>query len=108
MMSVFPGVNQFVYIFDEKTLGGETARIALASASLPVPDPSPQANHLTGDLPGRIKEVWRLRWGNKWKEIRWRLLLHGVPGAGGHEFPWARGSECVCRWRAADSATCEV
>ena len=58
--------------------------------------------------PCRINEVWRLRWGNKWKEIWWRLLLHGVSGAGGHGIPWARGSACVCGWQAADSAACDV
>ena len=82
--------------------------VSLASTSLPAPDPSPQANHLIQDLPSRINEVWRLRWDNKWKEIWWRLLLHGVPGAGGHGIAWARGSACACGWRAANAAGCEV
>eukprot|EP00983_Pelagomonas_calceolata_P009079 294917-Pelagomonas_calceolata.AAC.1 len=77
--------------------------VTLASASLPAPNPAPQAIHLVNDLPSRIHRVWRLQWGNRWKETWWRLLLHGVPGAGGHGIAWARGSECVCGWRAADA-----
>ena len=52
--------------------------------------------------------MWKLRWGNKWKETWWRLLLHGVPGVGGHGIAWARGSACVRGWQAADAAPCDV
>ena len=82
--------------------------ITLASTSLPAPDPAPLANLLVMDLPNRIHKVWGLRWSNGWKEIWWRLLLHGIPGAGGHSIPWARGTKCVCGWHTADAACSSV
>ena len=44
-----------------------------------------QAGQLAEQLESRIQRGWELRWGNKWKEVWWRLLLHGVQaGMGGH------------------------
>jgi hypothetical protein len=58
-----------------------------------------QVSGLVEQLHKRVQEVWELRWANRWKEVWWRLLLHGVRGAGGHGWPWAQGKTCVCRWQ---------
>ena len=47
-------------------------------------------------LPARMKQAWSLRWENQEKEIWWRLLLGGVPGAGGHGI-MLKGP-CPCGW----------
>ena len=47
-------------------------------------------------LLARLDMVWRLPWENSWKEVWWRLLLHGVAGAGGHDVG-CRGP-CPCGW----------
>ena len=52
----------------------------------------------------RVGRVWRLRWANRWKEVWWRLLLHGVKGVGGHGWAWARDRACVCGWRPSPAA----
>ena len=36
---------------------------------------------------------------NNWKEVWWRLLQHGVVGAGGHGWPMKRGTACPCGWQ---------
>ena len=53
-----------------------------------------------GSLFSRLSEVWRLPWENSWKEVWWRLLLHGVPGAGGHDV--GQRGPCPCGWRPPD------
>lgn len=44
----------------------------------------------------RLPHVWKLPWDNRWKEAWWRLLLGGLPGAGGHGV-CLRGA-CPCGW----------
>jgi hypothetical protein len=44
-----------------------------------------------------IRDVWRLLWHNCHKEILWRLAVHGVPWAGGHDIVSAQ--PCPCGWR---------
>jgi exonuclease III len=46
----------------------------------------------------RLKTVWQLSWGNHFKETWWRLLLEGVPAAGGHGI--ALNGPCPCGWMA--------
>ena len=82
--------------------------MSLAATTLPAPDPAPLANELLADLPGRIRKVWGMRWNNRWKEIWWRLLLHGIPGAGGHGIPWGRGSTCACGWNTSAVACSSI
>lgn len=48
-------------------------------------------------LPETLKIVWKLRWENHWKETWYRLLLDGVPGAGGHGIVLKK-SPCPCGW----------
>lgn len=54
-------------------------------------------------LSRRVSHVWRLPWDNAYKEVWWRLLLHGVPGAGGHGvcLPYA----CGCSWTPGAAAS---
>ena len=52
----------------------------------------------------RVKRVWEIRWANRWKEVWWRLLLHGVKGAGGHGRAWALGRQCACGWHPSGGA----
>ena len=60
---------------------------------------TPLARVLVEQLQPRVRRVWELRWGNRWKEVWWRLLLHGVKGAGGHGWAWAGDKACVCGWQ---------
>lgn len=43
-----------------------------------------------------MRWVWRMQWENRWKEALWRLVVNGVPGAGGHDVD-QRGP-CPCGW----------
>ena len=59
----------------------------------------PTAAAVGGDLqrlPTRLSYAWALPWDNMWKETWWRLLLQGVPGAGGHDV--AVDKACACGW----------
>jgi hypothetical protein len=47
-------------------------------------------------LARRVRQVWCLPWENAQKEAWWRLLLHGVPGAGGHGA--VQRHACACGW----------
>lgn len=49
-------------------------------------------------LQPRLKTAWQLRWSNHFKETWWRLLLEGVPAAGGHGI--ALNGPCPCGWAA--------
>jgi hypothetical protein len=40
-----------------------------------------------------------------WKKIWWRLLQHGVVGAGGHGWPMKRGTTCPCGWQHAAASS---
>ena len=82
--------------------------INLAEKVLPAPDPTPAATLLLHQLPHRVQQVWKLPWENKWKEVWWRLLQHGVFGAGGHGVTWAKGKGCSCGWEQAVGATTTV
>lgn len=66
--------------------------IAPATPSLPPTQLQRAVQHLQARLP----YVWQLPWDNKWKEVWWRLLLGGLPGAGGHGV-CLRGA-CPCGW----------
>ena len=47
-------------------------------------------------LMARLPAVWRFPWDNYYKETWWRLLLEGVPGAGGNKV--ALRKPCPCGW----------
>ena len=72
--------------------------VTLADPMSPCPNPAPEIGQLTKQLESRIQRVWELRWGYKWKEVWWRLPLHGVKGAGGHGWAWAQDRRCECGW----------
>ena len=56
-------------------------------------------------LPARIRTVWkRLHWENSRKEVWWRLIQHGVVGAGGHGWAPKKGVGCACGWMPAQAA----
>lgn len=59
---------------------------------------APLVQQLLRSLQPRIKKAWGLQWGNKFKETWWRLLLEGVPAAGGHGI--ALNGPCPCGWVA--------
>ena len=50
----------------------------------------------------RVRQVWRLPWENNWKEVWWRLLQHGVVGAGGHRMAH-KAEESLPVWLATRS-----
>ena len=58
-----------------------------------------QVQHLVTELRPRLGRVWRMQWDNQHKEIWWRLLLNGVPGAGGHDI--GLKGPCPCGWAPA-------
>lgn len=69
-------------------------RVGLVQA---VPRPAPDlVQAALRDLRARLPTVWRLPWDNSYKEPWWRLLLEGVPGAGGHKV--ALRKPCPCGW----------
>jgi hypothetical protein len=67
-----------------------------AALSLGPPDLAPPApvEQLVERLSKRLNAVWGIRWENSHKETWWRLLLQGVPGAGGHGIVLAGGCGC--------------
>lgn len=68
-------------------------------ASVAVGAPSPEAGVLRSareGLESGMRWVWRVQWENRWKEALWRLVVNGVPGAGGHEV--AQNGPCPCGW----------
>ena len=74
--------------------------ITLAAPTQPQEDTRPTALAKAKALPARVRQVWRLPWENSWKEVWWRLLQHGVVGAGGHRWHHIkRGTACPCDWR---------
>lgn len=58
-----------------------------------------QVQHMVTALRPRMRKVWRMPWENKHKETWWRLLLNGVPGAGGHDI--GLKGPCPCGWAPA-------
>jgi len=81
---------------------------SLCPEDLLAPNPRHRATKLIQALPHRIKQVRRLHWGNRWKKTWWRLLLHGVPGACGYGWAWARGASCACRWQSSQAAGADM
>jgi hypothetical protein len=73
--------------------------ITLAAPTQPREETRPTALAITKALRARVRQVWRLPWENNWKEVWWRLLQHGVVGAGGHGWPMKRGTACPCGWQ---------
>ena len=71
--------------------------ITLAAPTQPQEDTRPTALAKAKALPARVRQVWRLPWENSWKEVWWRLLQHGVVGAGGHSWPMKRGTATFAR-----------
>mmetsp|Transcript_17521 Transcript_17521/g.44123 ORF Transcript_17521/g.44123 Transcript_17521/m.44123 type:complete len:862 (-) Transcript_17521:77-2662(-) len=72
---------------------------------MPAP-PQPPLQHVqqaAEHMRARMPHVWRLPWDNKWKEPWWRLLLGGLPAAGGHGI-CLRGP-CLCGWAVPASFT---
>jgi hypothetical protein len=59
-----------------------------------------QQQHALHHLTPVVKEVWHLPWHNCHKEVLWRLAVHGVPWAGGHDIVPAQ--PCSCGWQAPD------
>lgn len=60
------------------------------------PDPD-RVEGMAASLAGRLPRVWQLRWESNNKEPWWRLLLGGLPGAGGHGVA-LRSQPCPCGW----------
>jgi len=83
--------------------------VALTAADLPAPDARSEARDLVRALPARIRTVWkRLHWENGKKEVWWRLIQHGVVGAGGHGWAPKKGVGNVCGWLPAQAAPSTV
>jgi len=68
-------------------------------------DTRPTALAIAKALPEQVRQVWRLPWENNWKEVWWRLLQHGVVGAGGHGWPMKRGTACPRGWQHAAASS---
>ncbi|KAJ9512206.1 hypothetical protein QJQ45_012761 [Haematococcus lacustris] len=62
---------------------------------LPLPS-SPPATQAHGEawLASRLPSLWKLPWLNSSKEVMWRLVVNGVPCAGGLNI----GMACPCGW----------
>ena len=74
--------------------------ITLAAPTQPQEETCPTAAlAITKALRARVRQVWRLSWENNRKEVWWRLLQHGVVGAGGHGWPMKRETACPCGWQ---------
>ena len=87
-----PAADAFVAL-ELRVVAGEV-RVGLVPA-LPAPAPE-QVAAAFRDLRLRLPPVWRLPLDNHCKETWWRLLLEGVPGAGGHKV--ALRKPCPCGW----------
>jgi hypothetical protein len=73
--------------------------ITLAAPTQPQEETRHTALAITKVLRTRVRQVWRLSWENNRKEVWWRLLQHGVVGAGGHGWPMKRETACPCGWQ---------
>jgi hypothetical protein len=47
------------------------------------------------------RHIWHLQWDNHQKEVLWRLVVNGVPGAGGYDI--CPNDACPCGWRLDDA-----
>jgi hypothetical protein len=45
----------------------------------------PAKEQATQAFVSRLGSLWRVPWENRHKEVLWRLMVNGVPGAGGHD-----------------------
>ena len=71
---------------------------AALTIQTPVPAPDPDlVEEMVLELAVRLPAVWKLRWESSNKEPWWRLLLGGLPGAGGHGVV-LRTRPCPCGW----------
>ncbi len=62
--------------------------------------PSPTLQRYTSHLQQQLGRLWRVAWELQHKEPMWRLVLQGVPGAGGHGI--STRAPCACGWRVPD------
>lgn len=60
------------------------------------PDPTKTAATATSALLTNMAALWRTTWEPRHKEPFWRLVNHGISGAGGHNNP--SSLPCVCGW----------
>jgi hypothetical protein len=56
--------------------------------------------HYTSHLQQQLRRLWRVSWELQHKEPMWRLVLQGVPGAGGHGI--STRAPCACGWRVPE------
>jgi hypothetical protein len=73
----------------------QRAYAAQAFASAPQPLPAEERAQRTDSFIRSLAVIWRLPWGNTYKEPLWRLSCNGVQGAGGHGIVHRR-QPCVC------------
>ena len=59
-------------------------------------DPARTAATAANTLLIDMADLWRLPWEPRHKEPFWRLVNHGIAGAGGHNNPSSR--PCICGW----------
>ena len=78
-------------------LGAEQGGEQQQQMAAPAPG---QVQQLLQQLQPRIRTAWKLCWSNHFKETWWRLLLEGVPAAGGHGI--ALRGPCPCGWSAPE------
>jgi exonuclease III len=89
-----PARVQLVLRVDQET--GHVGATVLVGPPPQLPDPGRVQRALAG-LPSRLRHAWSLPVDNHWKATWWRLLLGGVPGAGGHGVV-LRKKPCPCGW----------
>jgi exonuclease III len=73
------------------------------TAALQLGGEAPTGEQVAAELQNvktRQKSAWHLKWDNHYKEAWWRLLLDGIPGAGGHGI--ALNKPCPCGWSAPE------
>lgn len=73
----------------------QRAYAAQAFASAPQPLSAEERVQRTDSFIRSLAVIWRLHWGNIYKEPLWRLSSNGVQGAGGHGIVHRR-TPCVC------------
>jgi hypothetical protein len=63
--------------------------------------PQEQRKLLSGQFCKSFAQVWKIPWGNRHKEVLWRLAVNGVAGAGGHDL--CHRQPCVCGYQLSDA-----